>query len=81
MNRNQCLWICASSWQACRVHPEDLPQGAYAHLKILLDDTDTTELLMSACERLAQGQDSSGRQERFDGGQVEDFGKTIHGRI
>ena len=27
----------------------------YEHLKILLDDTDTTELLMSACERLAQG--------------------------
>ena len=29
--------------------------GTYEHLKILLDDKDTTELLMSACERLAQG--------------------------
>ena len=27
----------------------------YEHLKILLDDTDTTELFMSACERLAPG--------------------------
>ena len=26
MNRNQCLWTGASSWQACG-HPEDLPQG------------------------------------------------------
>ena len=40
------------------------------HLKILLDDTDTTELLMSACNILAQGKTTK-HQKRFDGSQVD----------
>ena len=49
------LWTAASSWQVCGVHQEDLPQGLEgAHLKILLDDTYTFELLMSVCNTFSQ---------------------------
>ena len=50
LSMNQSLWTGAPRGSSPG------PGGhTYEHLKILLDDTETTELLMSACERLAQG--------------------------
>ena len=94
---NLSLWTAASSWQVCGVAPKGCSKGpggcTYEHLKILLDDTDTTELLMSVCNTLAQGKIPANIKSALMGVRLtalskplggvhrQDTGQTVHGRI
>ena len=51
----------------------------YEHLKILLDDTDTTELLMSVCNTLAQGKIPANIKSALLGARLTALSKPLGG--